>query len=381
MIPPQAEKAAPRWYDLLEWPERRRLLLVHVNGIAFFVFCALLGLLGGTTLEQLPYISPAGLALYAKVSVGIAAVWSAVAVLSLFELPRATRTLTFVTFQLTALGYSFTAYMVGPFTTPILLFYLLFVAGLVLFPPRPVIAALASATVAITAATLLEEYGLIPHAPIFVARKLEAGRLSLAWLVIAGGISALFLFNVMASISYMLQRWRAREERFRQASITDELTSLYNRRHLLELYERTFALARRHQKPISLVMLDVDHFKSINDKYGHLAGDVALRQVASILRAQLRRTDICGRYGGEEFAIVLPETDLAGARRFAERCREAVAESEVEIAPDTSITLTISLGVASWQLASSEDAEGLLRRADDAVYVAKRNGRNRVEET
>ncbi|MCA9521975.1 MAG: GGDEF domain-containing protein [Myxococcales bacterium] len=380
MIPPRAEKNDPRWYDLLEWPEHRRLLLLHVNGIAFFAFCALLHPFGGSTLERLPYVSAAGLRLFSIVSAAIAGVWLGIGIASLFEMPRATRYLTFATFQITALGYSFIAYMVGPFTTPILLFYLLFVAGLVLFPVRPVVAALITATLFIVAATILEEIDILPSAPMFVGRKLESGRLSPTWLAIAGGIAALFLFNVMASITYMLQRWRAREERFRQASITDELTGLHSRRHLFDLYEQTFALAQRHRKPLSVVMIDVDHFKAVNDEHGHLVGDSTLRHIANILRHQLRRTDICGRYGGEEFAVVLPETDTEGARTFAERCRVAVAESSLPLSGGRMLAVTLSLGFSSATPALTESSQDLLRRADDAMYLAKRNGRNRVEE-
>lgn len=157
---------------------------------------------------------------------------------------------------------------------------------------------------------------------------------------------------------------------------TDALTGLANRHSFFERFSDFWALCQRHHHPISCIMLDLDRFKNVNDAHGHEAGDEVLRAVARTLRATVRRYDLCGRIGGEEFAVVCPETDLDGAALAAERIREAVAETTIQIR-DTRITPTISAGVAQRQPAhASPDA--LLAQADRLLYAAKQAGRNRV---
>ncbi len=156
---------------------------------------------------------------------------------------------------------------------------------------------------------------------------------------------------------------------------TDELTGLSNRRQILTQGEVELARARRYGKPLSAVMMDIDHFKTFNDRFGHAVGDRVLSTVAEWARSALRTLDVIGRYGGEEFVALLPETDLAGAALVAERLRQAVGQSHVpsEAGP---LSVTISLGVA--QLVFGEGLAGLLNRADEALYQAKEGGRNRV---
>ncbi len=156
-------------------------------------------------------------------------------------------------------------------------------------------------------------------------------------------------------------------------TVTDELTGLHNRRFFESELRREVDRSRRFKRDVSLVMIDVDHFKDYNDGFGHRAGDEALRRVASLLvGATHRRLDTVSRYGGEEFAVVLAETDLEGARCVAERMCAAVAGSR-----DFLRTLTISAGVAA---SGSEgiESEQLVLRADQALYQAKGEGRNRV---
>lgn len=164
--------------------------------------------------------------------------------------------------------------------------------------------------------------------------------------------------------------------RLEELAYTDPLTGTLNRRSFMEGATREVERARRYQRPLSVVMFDLDHFKSLNDTYGHLAGDDVLRTVVSRSRQVLRDSDILGRYGGEEFAILLPETprDLAG--QVAERLRQAIAAQPM-IADGIAVAVTVSLGVS--ELDPAEDAIGnTLRRADDAMYDAKESGRNRV---
>ncbi len=160
-------------------------------------------------------------------------------------------------------------------------------------------------------------------------------------------------------------------------AITDALTNLYNRRGFFELGRREIDRARRFGHPLSAVMLDIDHFKVVNDSYGHAIGDQVLTELANRLSKNVREFDILGRYGGEEFALLLPETDLFTACSVSDRLRLAVLETPMstEIGP---IPITISLGVVK---ATSDvpNLDSLLKRADKALYVAKQSGRNRVE--
>ena len=166
------------------------------------------------------------------------------------------------------------------------------------------------------------------------------------------------------------------EELIRQARL-DYLTGVCNRRHFMERAERELRRAVRYGGPLSLFMLDVDHFKQINDCYGHKVGDAVLKALASSCEATLRTVDILGRIGGEEFAVLLPETDSAYAIEVAERLRENIAQVNVPLEGGQSVKFSVSIGVSS--MASVNDSiGGLLGRADTALYEAKHRGRNRV---
>lgn len=159
---------------------------------------------------------------------------------------------------------------------------------------------------------------------------------------------------------------------------SDPLTRLFNRRALREKLESELNRCHRNGKPCSLIMADIDHFKNVNDTYGHQAGDEILIAVAELLHDQLRPYDLAARYGGEEFCLVLPETDLEQARITAERIRGKITQlhfaGELE-----SLHLTISLGVASTCGNVATPQDDLIRLADEALYLAKNNGRDRVE--
>ncbi|HYF62033.1 MAG TPA: diguanylate cyclase, partial [Herpetosiphonaceae bacterium] len=159
-------------------------------------------------------------------------------------------------------------------------------------------------------------------------------------------------------------------------AVTDGLTEVNNRRHFFELADREWLRTRRYDHPLSAMMLDVDHFKRVNDTYGHATGDSVLRTVAQLCRASLRDTDFLGRYGGEEFAIMLPDTDLSAAHATAERLRELIAATPIHT-DKGDLQITVSIGVASITVDMPSVAT-LLDRADRGLYIAKETGRNRV---
>jgi two-component system cell cycle response regulator len=165
------------------------------------------------------------------------------------------------------------------------------------------------------------------------------------------------------------------EEIYRLTTI-DGLTQIYNKRYFLETIEREISRAHRYRRELSLIMFDIDHFKKINDTYGHLAGDYVLKQLAGVIKSRIRREDIMARYGGEEFAIILPEIDQFNAGQFAEKIRKLVEKTIFKF-EDTRIPVTISVGVCSLQQESSNPVD-FIKQADDKLYQAKNNGRNQV---
>jgi diguanylate cyclase (GGDEF)-like protein len=188
-------------------------------------------------------------------------------------------------------------------------------------------------------------------------------------------IQLLSTFASQAAVS--IENARLFEEA-RQLAITDPLTGLANHRQFYDQLAREFRRAHRYQRPLTLLMLDLDRFKAFNDRYGHLAGDQALRETADVLRQNARSVDILARYGGEEFAIILPETDLSRATSHAERIRIAVA-SHVFLSQETGLEhqVTVSIGVATLT-PKAQKLEELVHDADQALYRAKAAGRNRL---
>jgi two-component system cell cycle response regulator len=167
---------------------------------------------------------------------------------------------------------------------------------------------------------------------------------------------------------------RQRNADLDRMSRTDALTGLYNRRHLDEELLRQNSNASRHQDPLCVVLLDIDRFKRVNDSYGHSAGDLVLRAFADRLRAELRAGDIAGRWGGEEFLIIMPRTDADGGFEVADRLRRAIAAKPIA-AGDVDIDVTVSGGCVS---CTGDSAEALLQLADSCLYRAKASGRNKI---
>ncbi len=163
------------------------------------------------------------------------------------------------------------------------------------------------------------------------------------------------------------------EKRLMELNIKDGLTGLYNRRFLEQKLKEEMGRYKRYSRPFSIIMLDIDHFKRINDTYGHQCGDKVLQSIASTVLSHIRKTDFLARYGGEEFCCVLPETRIEQALILAERLRKAVSKIKIKY----KVKMTVSLGVAEARK-GIDTPELLLKKADDALYRAKESGRNRV---
>jgi two-component system, cell cycle response regulator len=170
----------------------------------------------------------------------------------------------------------------------------------------------------------------------------------------------------------------AAREAMREAATHDSLTGLLNRGEIFAMLERELERGRRERKVLSVILADIDHFKKVNDSEGHLFGDEALREIARRLRSKLRPYDGVGRYGGEEFLLVLPACDLEGAMQRADELREVIAGSPI-VSGEAKRAITMSLGVALAECIGVKEVESVLARADAALYAAKKNGRNRVE--
>ena len=220
-------------------------------------------------------------------------------------------------------------------------------------------------------------FGVIPYAPLVVEPVDATGELF--WM------TAVFLFTAPHFIVIILfadqtvNWWRNREDLVRTLSLTDALTGIPNRRSIMDLLGKEVARTARHGPPLAVVLLDLDHFKRINDTWGHPAGDRVLQETARVLRAAIRHCDAVGRYGGEEFMMVLPDTRLDGAIVLAERCRTLLADTVVLADNGERIALSASFGLISNEQHLAFEAEALIKAADNALYRAKANGRNRVE--
>jgi two-component system cell cycle response regulator len=188
------------------------------------------------------------------------------------------------------------------------------------------------------------------------------------------GTSTTFKFSIADELEAAVQR------KLVDAALREPLTGLYSRRHFQERFAAEVAVAHRHKRPLSLLLVDVDHFKRVNDRYGHLAGDEVLKSVARALTQGIRIEDILARFGGEEFVVLAREADAAAAMALAERLRQLVevAQTRWESGDEVpiGIQVTISIGVA--QLGPDQNERELFQRADGAAYEAKKQGRNRV---
>jgi diguanylate cyclase (GGDEF)-like protein len=225
---------------------------------------------------------------------------------------------------------------------------------------------------------LLHEIGVGPKMePLRLPLTFEENLLGVLWIWGKGLTKAdLPIMSIFAKqIGVSLERARLFQE-VQSLALTDPLTGLQNRRSLFELGRVEFARAQRMQRSFCCMMLDMDHFKRINDEYGHLIGDQVLQEFAKRCECSVREMDLVGRYGGEEIMILMPETDRETSMQVAERLRTTIASTPIQVF-NKEILVTVSIGVAT-QDENTTDLETLIARADQALYIAKHKGRNRV---
>jgi two-component system, cell cycle response regulator len=183
--------------------------------------------------------------------------------------------------------------------------------------------------------------------------------------------------RVHVSLKLLQDELKKKNDLLETLNRTDALTGVYNRRHFLEVLETEHSRTRRGGNTFGFAMLDLDHFKNVNDTYGHLAGDHALVEVAKILCDALRLHDTCSRYGGEEFALILPDTNQEGALTTAERCRADIEAADI-VFEGQKLPLTVSMGLSIFESRCSWSREELVAKADAALYESKDSGRNKV---
>lgn len=183
--------------------------------------------------------------------------------------------------------------------------------------------------------------------------------------------------ELLAKVKIQFQLQEMTNELIRLATV-DTMTGLYNRRHFANLSATSMSNALKDGTDLSVMMLDIDKFKTINDTYGHKVGDDVIVSLANILKSKQRKDDIISRFGGEEFVILLPKTDVKNANILAEDIRDSVEKSQVDLEDSQSIKFTVSIGVSNVDLINEKDVEKSLIRADEALYEAKNSGRNMV---
>lgn len=217
--------------------------------------------------------------------------------------------------------------------------------------------------------------------PVLAAPVVYFGALAISGVSVMSDVRSMVAVNftlasAVLSLAYAEVLERRRRDTFEASSI-DSLSGLFNRRFLLERFAELEARAEENGSPLGVILLDVDEFKRINDTHGHAAGDLVIQAVAQVIRESIRATDLSGRFGGEEFAVILDGADEEAARRVGERIRETVEATEIHL-PGGALTVTVSAGITIKPAGEARSLDRLLREADEALYRSKRAGRNRV---
>lgn len=251
--------------------------------------------------------------------------------------------------------------------------------GLILFEQSVVLWSFGICLFAIIVLAYLSALGIIPYAPLLAASVSRYDVHTPFWMFSNYLFLLIILAVVLTLADHVLKQRREREAHIQRLSRTDALTNVHNRRSIMNLLAKEVARTLRHGPPLAVVLLDLDHFKRINDTWGHSVGDKVLREAASVLSQTIRQCDAVGRYGGEEFLLLLADTTLEGAKALVERCRIILAETQITTASDERFSFSASFGIASNEQCFELSASSLIKAADEALYRAKEGGRNRVE--
>ncbi|MBK6576931.1 MAG: GGDEF domain-containing protein [Sandaracinaceae bacterium] len=364
----------------LEWSDIQKTILIFFPPIPFTLFYIwrIRGLLADPTLE--PYISRPALSVTQQFLYAI--VGSFVVMLLGWLLLRRregkhdlfVRVVIHSWFIAIALG----SYAVGPFSTPVLLGFMAGgMAVFLLFDARRASQGAFVGLVVIVGTCLLERAGVLGYGPVFSHVVFSGQRPPDVWVYLNLAFTIVLMAFVLGGIGLAMSIARARQAELNELLATDLLTGLANRRKLDRTLERELVRARRFEAPLSVVMIDLDHFKRVNDTHGHPAGDAVLSAVGRTVLAELREVDAAGRYGGEELLLVLPGTNLEGAQSAAERVRTAIANLVVTH-DDKLLRVTASAGCATLDPQKPRSAAELVQAADAALYAAKEAGRDCV---
>ena len=284
------------------------------------------------------------------------------------------RFLPYIAIGILIISLCYNGYMIGVFSPVTMVVYICLIAvGLVLFERKIVYVMLVPATCFLIVSGYLSFIDVIPYAPIFqIDGQLFLNGfwlLSMLYFVIPILITCLILFEIL------LSQWRHRERLIQHLSQIDPLTNTFNRRRISQSLE--YLHQQDPQNPYAVILLDLDHFKSINDQFGHHMGDTVLIAVSQKLGLHLRESDVVGRFGGEEFILILKQSSALKARQIAERCRAAIEDLVIQNEDGRAIRITASFGIA---LATDKlKPQQLLDQADKALYAAKASGRNQIK--
>lgn len=250
------------------------------------------------------------------------------------------------------------------------------VFGFIVLDRKVVWTTFISSLAALATLSYLSAIGTIPYASAFKTPTDVSSELF--WTTSSWLFAAPHIIFIILIADQTLNRWRKREDTIRELSRTDGLTGTHNRRSIIEMLDKETARTHRHGPPLCVVLLDLDHFKKINDTWGHPMGDRVLIETARLLRSSIRQCDAVGRYGGEEFLLLLPDTSLPGASTLVERCRANLAELVITSDSGERIPVSGSFGLVCNEHYLSASTEMLIKEADDALYRAKEGGRNCV---
>ncbi len=265
-------------------------------------------------------------------------------------------------------------YAIGPYTAASgLITVAALLLGMVLLRRRWLWVAVAGWFVSMFAVHVASKAGLLPFLSLFETSLVPHDIVAFA--AERAAAAALIYIPLAIVMDHLITVWRRDERTLSEAAQLDSLTGVYTRGFAMEVMERALVRARDDARPLAVLMLDLDHFKRINDAHGHARGDLVLKQTTRAMQSTLRANDILGRFGGEEFVVLLPGADLAQALGAAERCRAAVEKMKIPGAPYLSVTA--SVGVAAFP-DHGEELDALLKASDGAMYAAKAAGRNKI---